>query len=80
MFDMEEDYVRIPSPLEPPQENADHFLPWSLDDQQYIDRDYLAYFVTKAYWPEIVSDWSSLREDTGTYPGITVALTWCGNI
>lgn len=77
MFDMEEDYVRIPSPLEPPQESTDHFFPWSLDDQQYIDRDYLAYFVTKAYWPDIVSDWSSLREDTGTYPGITVALTWC---
>lgn len=77
VYDMEEGYVRVPSPLEPPQESAAHFLPWSLDDAQYIDRDYLAYFVTKTYWPQIAADWSSIRGNPETYPGITVSLRWC---
>ena len=77
LYDMEEEYVRIPNPMEPPQESEAHFLPWSLDDAQYIDRDYLAYFVTKAYWPEIAADWSSIRGTPEEYPGITVSLTWC---
>ena len=77
VYGMEESYARVPSPLEPPQENEAHFLPWSLDDAQYIDRDYLAYFVTKAYWPEVAADWSSVRENPETYPGITVSLRWC---
>ncbi len=77
IYGMEDDYVRIPSPLEPPQENEAHFLPWSLDDTQYIDRDYLAYFVTKTYWPEIAADWSSIKGSPEEYPGITVSLKWC---
>lgn len=77
LYGMDEDYVRLPNPQEPPQESEAHFLPWSLDDQQYIDRDYLAYFVTKAYWPEIAADWSSIRGNPEAYPGITVSLTWC---
>ena len=77
VYGMEESYVRVPSPLEPPRESEAHFLPWSLDDAQYIDRDYLAYFVTKAYWPEIAADWSSVKGNPETYPGITVSLRWC---
>lgn len=77
VYGMEDDYVRIPSPLEPPQENEAHFLPWSLDDAQYIDRDYLAYFVTKTYWPQIAADWTSIRGNPEAYPGITVSLKWC---
>ena len=77
MYHLDEGYVRIPNPSEPPQESEAHFLPWSLDDQQYIDRDDLAYFVTKAYWPEIAADWSSIRGSPEVYPGITVSLTWC---
>lgn len=77
VYGLENDYVRIPSPLEPPQENEAHFLPWSLDDMQYIDRDYLAYFVTKTYWPQVVADWSSIKGNPEEYPGITVSLKWC---
>ena len=77
VYGMDEDYVRISSPLEPPQENPEHFLPWSLDDAQYVDRNDLAYYVTKVYWPEVVADWSSLREETGEYPGSLVAVRWC---
>lgn len=76
-YGMDEDYVRISSPLDPPQENPDHFLPWTLDDSQYVDRDFLAYFVTKVYWPEVVADWSKLRENPEEYPGMLVALDWC---
>jgi len=78
LYDMDEDYARIPNPQEPPQESEAHFLPWSLDEGQYMDRDYLAYFVTKAYWPEVASDWSSIRGMPEEYPGITVSLAWCG--
>lgn len=77
LYGMEESYVRIPNPAEPPQENSAHFLPWSLDDQQYIDRDYLAYFVTKTYWPEVAADWSSIKGMPDEYPGITVSRVWC---
>ncbi len=77
IYGMDNDYVRIPSALEPPQENASHFLPWSLDDMQFIDRDYLAYFVTKTYWPEVAADWSSIKGTPEEYPGITVSLKWC---
>jgi len=79
MYGMESSYVRIPSALEPPQEYESHFLPWSLDDMQFIDRDYLAYFVTKTYWPEVAADWSSIKGNPEEYPGITVSLKWCEN-
>lgn len=77
IYGMESSYVRIPSVLEPPQENKSNFLPWSLDDMQFIDRDYLAYFVTKTYWPEVAADWSSIKGNPEEYPGITVSLKWC---
>lgn len=77
VYGMDEAYVRIPNPEDPPQESEEHFLPWSLDDAQYIDRDYLAYFVTKVYWSEVASDWSSLKESPSQYPGIIVSMNWC---
>ena len=77
LFGLDEDYVRIPNPAEPPQESEAHLLPWSLDDGQYMDRGDLAYYVTKAYWPEVAADWSSIRGNPEEYPGITVSLTWC---
>ena len=77
VYGLNHNYVRIPSPLEPPRENESHFLPWSLDDTQFIDRDYLAYFVTKTYWPEVAADWSSIKGNPEKYPGITVSLKWC---
>jgi len=77
VYGMEGNYVRIPSDSEPPQESESHFLPWSLDDMQFIDRDYLAYFVTKTYWPEVAADWSSIKGNPEEYPGITVSLKWC---
>lgn len=77
VYGMDEEYARNSGSLVPPQENPDSFLPWALDDAQYIDRDYLAYFVTKVYWPDVVADWSSLKEDNGTYPGMLVAMPWC---
>lgn len=77
MYGMEYDYAHIPSPLDPPRENPDAFLPWSMGDEQYVDKEYMAYFATKIYWPEIVTDWSKLKDDTGEYPGVRVSLIWC---
>ena len=77
MYGMDEDYARTGSQLEPPQETEDHFMPWNLDDNQYIYRAQMAYFVTKLYWPDVVSDWSSLKDDNGEYPGIRVSEIWC---
>ncbi|MBQ7488793.1 MAG: serine/threonine protein kinase [Clostridia bacterium] len=77
VYGMEESYARTSSPVDPPIENPEHFLPWSLGDEQYVNRDYLAYFVTKVYWPDLVADWTALKEATDAYPGITIAKAWC---
>lgn len=77
VYGMDEEYVHNSGKVEPPCESPDAFLPWNLDDAQYVDREVLAYFVTKTYWPDVVADWSSLKEDNGIYPGVLVAEPWC---
>lgn len=77
MYGMDYDYAHTPSIIDPPAENPDCFMPWSLGDEQYFDRKHMAYFATKIYWPEVAADWSSLKEAPDVYPGILVSMTWC---
>lgn len=77
VYGLDKDYVYAHDTEEPPDESPDWFMPWAIDDYQYVDRDYMAYFVTKVYWPEVVTDWSSIKEDTGEFPSVTVSLNWC---
>ena len=59
-----------------PQESDAFFLPWSYPEEQLIGRDEMVYVAVKLYDPEIVADWSSLKDDNGEYPGTRVALAF----
>lgn len=56
-----------------PEESDDFFLPWPVDNGQYVPRNVMAYAAIKAHDPAIVADWSSLKDDNGYYPGVRVA-------
>jgi len=78
VYGFDADYINA-LPNEPdntPRENENNFLPWGLGDDEKIPREILIYMVVKAYWPEVVADWSSLTDDTGMYPGVRVAQTF----
>lgn len=57
-----------------PHESEHNFLPWGMGDEQYLPRDVMAYVAVKIYWPEKVTDYTSLKDDNGVYPGVRVAL------
>ena len=59
-----------------PQESNEYFLPWGWDDNQTVDRDIAVYAAVKAHDPSIVSDWSSIKDDNGFYPGVRVAVAF----
>jgi len=74
VFDKDVGYVNaLPPDGAIPAENEAYFLPWGLGADESIHRDILTYVVVKTYWPEVVADWSGLKEDTGQYPGVRVA-------
>lgn len=77
IYGMNESYIYTMATIDPPQESAECFFPWGIGDEQYVDRGIIAYVVTKIYWPDKVTDLSSLKDDNGEYPGCRVALTWC---
>ncbi len=59
-----------------PQESDAYFLPWGWDDGQTLDRDIAVYAAVKAHDPDLVADWSSLKDDNGFYPGVRVAAAF----
>lgn len=59
-----------------PQESDDFFLPWGWGDEQYLPRDVVVYAGVKLHAPELVADWSSLKDDNGYYPGARVAVSF----
>lgn len=77
IYGMEHDYAWIGYAGEPPEESETNFFPWPIGDDQYPDRMEICCMVTKIYWPDVVTDWSSLRDDDGEYPGSRVAEKWC---
>lgn len=60
----------------PPHESEKNFLPWGMGDEQYLPRDVMVYVAVKIYWVDKVSDYSSLKDDNGYYPGVRVALAF----
>jgi hypothetical protein len=36
----------------------------------------MTYTAVKIFWPEVVADWSSLKDDNGYYPGVRVAMAF----
>lgn len=73
VYGYDESYANGRPPATPPMEVADSFLPWNFEDDETIRLDMMAYIAVKIYWPEVVADWSSLKDDTGEYPGIRVS-------
>lgn len=74
VYGFDDDYAHaLPPDGSIPAENDAYFLPWGLADDDSIHRDILTYVVVKTFWPEVVADWSSLKDDTGQYPGVRLA-------
>lgn len=77
IYNFDYDYVHYLTDQDPPQESDDCFFPWGKGNEQYVTQNELAYTVVKIYWPDVVTDWSSLKDDNGEYPGARVAYNWC---
>ncbi len=78
VYDYDKEYVyALPTADGPPQESENNFFPWGIGDEQYVPRDIMAYMAVKIYWKEKVSDYSTLKDDNGVYPGVRVAIAFC---
>jgi len=77
VYGYDNDYVHaMPEEDGPPHESKKNFLPWGMGDEQYVARDVMVYVVVKIYWVDKVSDYSSLKDDNGYYPGVRVAVAF----
>ncbi|MDD4780850.1 MAG: serine/threonine-protein kinase [Tissierellia bacterium] len=70
------DYVYAMPEEGVPHESENNFLPWGMGDEQYVPRDVMVYIAVKIYWVDKVSDYSSLKDDNGYYPGVRVAVAF----
>lgn len=66
----------LPTEEGPPHESDKNFLPWGMGDEQYVARDVMVYVAVKIHWVDKVSDYSSLKDDNGYYPGVRVAVAF----
>jgi serine/threonine protein kinase len=77
IYNYDSDYVHaMPQEEGPPHESDKNFLPWGMGDEQYVARDVMVYVAVKIYWVDKVSDYSSLTDDNGYYPGVRVAVAF----
>ena len=76
VYGLDRDYVYAFQPDGLPQESEDYFMPWGWEDSQNARRDTVVYAAVKVHDPSIVADWSSLKDDTGEYPGSRVAVAF----
>ena len=74
VFGYAADYAYALPAATPPMEVEESFLPWAFGDEESLDRNKTVYMIVKIFWPQVVGDWSSLKNDTGEYPGVRVAL------
>ncbi|MEA4814043.1 MAG: serine/threonine-protein kinase [Oscillospiraceae bacterium] len=76
VYGYDSDYVYALPEEGAPHESDKNFLPWGMGDEQYVARDVMAYVTVKIYWVDKVSDYSSLKDDNGYYPGVRVAVAF----
>ena len=76
VYGYDSDYVHALPEDGPPHESEKNFLPWGMGDEQYVPRDVMVYVAVKIYWKDKVSDYSSLKDDNGYYPGVRVAVAF----
>lgn len=76
VYGYDKEYVHAKPEEGVPHESEKNFLPWGMGDEQYVDRDIMVYVAVKIYWVDKVSDYSSLKDDNGYYPGVRVAVAF----
>ncbi len=77
VYGYDSNYINaLPTEEGPPHESERNFLPWGMGDEQYVARDVMVYIAVKIYWVDKVSDYSSLKDDNGYYPGVRVAIAF----
>ncbi|MDD2189829.1 MAG: serine/threonine-protein kinase [Eubacteriales bacterium] len=59
-----------------PEENDNNFYPWGLPETEYVAQDIVVYTIVKILWPDVITDYSSLKDDNGEFPGIRVAVAF----
>ena len=74
LYGFDHDYVYASCPEVVPEEGDGWYIPWAYGDEQTVDRDTMVYIAVKAHDPELVADWSVLKDDDGYYPGVRVAM------
>lgn len=76
IYGYDSDYVHAMPEEGVPHESENNFLPWGMGDEQYVPRDVMVYVAVKIYWVDKISDYSSLKDDNGYYPGVRVAVAF----
>lgn len=78
VFGYDEEYAFAMPPSDPPypHESEGNFFPWGLPESEAIHKEIIIYTAVKIFWPDVVMDYSSLKDDNGIYPGVRVALAF----
>lgn len=76
VYGLSEEYAFAMPPAEQqwPEENENNFYPWGLPETEHIEQEIVVYTIVKLLWPDIVNDYSILKDDNGEYPGVRVAM------
>lgn len=78
VFGYDEEYAFAMPPEDPPypHESENNFFPWGFPENESIPKEIMTYTAVKIFWPDVVSDYSSLKDDNGIYPGVRVAMVF----
>ncbi|MEN6314150.1 MAG: serine/threonine-protein kinase [Clostridiaceae bacterium] len=75
-YDKEYAYAMPPEDSPYPHESESNFFPWGLPETESVPKDVMTYTAVKIFWPDVITDYSSLKDDNGVYPGVRVATTF----
>ena len=78
VFGYDKEYAYAMPPQDPPypHESESNFFPWGFPESESVHSDIITYTAVKIFWPDVVTDYSSLKDDNGVYPGVRVALAF----
>lgn len=78
VFGYDEEYAYAMPPKDPPypHESKSNFFPWGFPESETIPKEIMTYTAVKIFWPDVVKDYSSLKDDNGVYPGVRVAMAF----
>lgn len=75
-YDKEYAYAMPPDKPPYPHESESNFFPWGLPETESVPKEIMTYTAVKIFWPDVVKDYSSLKDDNGVYPGVRVAIAF----